>query len=104
MDSVLWNTVDERIRQSDIDGAIAFLEDALAREKSDHFTSLIGAQFTNPPEQVLAFINRFVGESEPDNQLKSIYLEMNGFDINYDLWFFSQFGYNMYGPDPDDLD
>jgi hypothetical protein len=29
---------------------------------------------------------------------------MNGFDINYDRWYFDAFGFTSYGTDPDDLD
>jgi hypothetical protein len=104
VDSAIWNTVEQKFRQTDIDGAIAFLEGLIAAEKHDRFGSVIGAQFTNPPEQVLAFINRFIYISERSFRVKAIYLEMNAFDINCDLWFFSPFGYKNYDPDPDDLD
>ncbi len=29
---------------------------------------------------------------------------MNGFDINYDRWYFDSFGYSEYVADPDDLE
>jgi len=56
------------------------------------------------PGQVLTFTNKFISSSKRSFRVKAIYLEMNGFDINYDLWFFSPFGYETYDPDPDDLD
>jgi len=65
VDSVLWNAIDERIRQSDVDGAIALLEELLDLEKGNRFAGLIGAQFTNRPEQVLAFINKFIRRTRP---------------------------------------
>lgn len=36
--------------------------------------------------------------------MEAVYLEMNGFDINYERWFFDFFGYATYNNDPEDLD
>jgi len=41
--------------------------------------------------------------SDDSKKLKSIYSEMNGFTINYDLWFINLFAYNI-NNDLDDLD
>ena len=35
--------------------------------------------------------------------MQAVYLEMNGFDANYDRWYFDSFAYTTYGEDPDDL-
>ena len=104
MDTRLWNAVDEKIRNSDTDAAIALLERLISLERRDRFTSLVSSQFSNPPEQILASINEFIGRCESDFRIRTVYIEMNGFDINYDRWFYDLFGYDKYDSDPDDLD
>lgn len=103
MDFKLYGIVDTKLRASDIKGAIILLEELLAAEKCDRFSSFVGKGFTNPPDTVLAYINKFISNCESYFSIQSVYLEMNGFDINYGLWFFSPFGYESYEADPDDL-
>ena len=104
MDFELYGIIDTKLRASDINGAIILLEELLAAEKCDRFSSLVGTGFTNPPDIVLAYINKFISSCESEFSIQSAYLEMNGFDINSDFWFFSPFGYESYETDPDDLD
>jgi hypothetical protein len=56
--------------------------------------------FTNSPERILSDINRFIGACSKKFAIKAVYLEMNGFDINPDRWYFDSFGYAKYGSDP----
>ena len=104
MDFELYGIIDTKLRASDINGAIIQLEELLATEKCDRFSSLVGKGFTNPPDTVLAYINKFITICESEFSVQSVYFEMNEFDVNYDLWFFSPFGYESYEADPDDLD
>jgi hypothetical protein len=98
----LWKAIDKRFRNSDIDGAIRSLEGLLSKEVVGHFKELIGLQFSNSPSSVLSEINKFVRACERSFDLKAVYLEMNGFDINYDRWYFDSFGYEKYGEGLDD--
>ncbi len=104
MDYDLYSIIGKKLQAHDMDGAIALLEERLGAEQCDRFTSLIGTGFSNPSADVLAYINRFISSCESQFPVQSVYLEMNGFFINYDLWFFSPFGYSSYETDPDDLD
>ena len=104
MDFELYEIVDARFRASDINGAITLLEEMLTAEKCDRFSCLVGECFTNSPEGVLAYLNKFISNCKSEFPIQSVYLEMNGFDINYSLWFFSPFGYESYESDYDDLD
>jgi len=96
----LWNAVDRRFRKSDITGAIEFLEERLAKEKGARFKGLLGNGFTNTPWSILSAINKFMDACSKKFAIKAVYLEMNGFDINPDRWYFDSFGYTRYGADP----
>jgi len=93
MDIEIWRTVDELLRVSDFVGAEDYLENLLANEEGPLFKGLIGTTFTNAPESVLATINQFISACSKSFDIKAVYLEMNGFDINYDRWYFDLFGY-----------
>jgi hypothetical protein len=104
MEMRLWNAVDRRFRNSEIGGAIKFLEERLAKEKVDRFKGLLGKGFTNTPQSILSAINKFIDACAKKFSIKAVYLEMNGFDINPDRWYFDSFGYTNYGADPQDLE
>jgi hypothetical protein len=95
--------IDQKIRKSEVDSAIQTLEKALASEPIDRFKSLIGKQFRNSPSSILRSLNKFIRDFDERGKLRAVYLEMNGFFINFDKWFFDFFGYSTYNDDPDDL-
>ncbi|MBN1910992.1 MAG: hypothetical protein JW818_14700 [Pirellulales bacterium] len=103
MNVELWQTVDTYLRANDVDGAATYLESRL-RDATDRFSSLADMQFTNLPHDVLAHINGFLTACQDEFDVRAVYLEMNGFDINYDRWYFDSFAYTKYSDDPDDLD
>ncbi len=104
MEMRLWNAVDRRVRKSEIGGAITFLEERLAKEMTNRFKAMLGRGFTNTPSRVLSSINGFIDECATKFDVKAVYLEMNGFDINPGRWYFDSFGYASYGADPKDLE
>lgn len=100
----LWQSVDTYLRANDIAGAASHLESLLRSEGSDRFTSLADTTFTNPAASVHKHINAFLTACSSQFELRAAYLEMNGFDINYDRWYFDSFGYADFSDDPDDVD
>ncbi len=100
----LWRKVDSGFREGDVDGTIHHLEEALSAENVDRFKKLIGSRFTNPPSDILSSVNDFANSCGRSFDVQAVYLEMNGFDINYDRWYFDFFAYSHYSEDPDDLD
>ena len=96
--------VDRKFGESNIDGAIEELETRLATMQTDHFKRLIGAEFTNEPSLILTEINNFISACQESFDVQVVYIEMNGFDINYDRWYFDLFGYAHYEDDLDDLE
>lgn len=104
METRLWTAVSQRFQKCDIGGAVEFLEERLANEKVRRFKGLLGKCFTNTPQSVHAAINKFIGACSKRFRIKAVYLEMNGFDINPDCWYFDFFGYAKYRADPQDLE
>lgn len=100
----LWQTVDSYLRSNDVDAAAADLESRLRAAAFDRFASLADSHFTNSPRDVLAHINEFIATCQAQFDVRAVYLEMNGFDINYDRWYFDSFAYTEYSDDPEDLD
>lgn len=100
----LWQTVANYLRSNDVDGAAADLESRLRATATDRFASLADLHFTNSPYDVLSHINEFIAACKAHFDVRAVYLEMNGFDINYDRWYFDSFAYTEYSDDPDDLD
>jgi len=89
--------VDAQLRNKDINGAIHDLEQGLIEIDDENFNILVGANFSNQPSAVLSKISEFAAHCDNSFNLGAIYLEMNGFDINHDRWFFDFFGYDQYG-------
>ena len=100
----LWQTVDTYLRSNNVDGAAADLESRLRATATDRFVSLADSHFTNSPRDVLSHINKFITACQSTFDVRAVYLEMNGFDINYDRWYFDSFAYTEYSDEPDDLD
>ena len=95
--------VDVLVTLGKIKEAIDYLERGLGNCSSPRFKSLIGAGFSNNAKDVALHIDRFVVSCEKTFQVESVYLEMNGFDINPDRWYFDFFAYDGYRKDADDL-
>ena len=104
MDLDLWTPIGRRFRESDVSGAVKFLEERLAQANVSRFKGLLGKRFTNEPRAILSAINEFIVAAGSEFDLKAVYLEMNGFDINPDRWFFDFFGFDHYTDDRDDVD
>jgi hypothetical protein len=97
-----WQVVHDSIGAGDLAGAITALEAFLAKQDANKFSCLLSESFSNSPAAVLDKLNRFIEANNERFDVQAIYLEMNGFDINYDEWFFSPFAYDNYPSKTDD--
>lgn len=104
MNIELWQRINTFIAKGQLEGAIKDLECGLASCNSERFKSLIGSEFKNNDTEIAKEINKFISFSEKDIEVRAVYLEMNGFDINPDRWYFDLFAYDTYQEDEDDLD
>jgi hypothetical protein len=99
-----WQTTHDYFRSNDVQGAAQSLEQVLSSRDTQKFSSLIGAQFTNPRADVLAELNNFIEACGREFDVQAVYVEMNGFDINYDRWYFDLFAYSSYTHDFDETE
>jgi hypothetical protein len=104
MDIELWRKVDDFVRSGQTKAAVCFLEQGLSGCASTRFKALIGCGFSNNPKALAEEVNRFIRKCETSFPVKAVYLEMNGFDINPDRWYFDFFAYSSYTADSPDLD
>jgi hypothetical protein len=100
MNIEIWHEVAKRIQ--DPNEACQFISEAMENCKDKTFSGLITANFTNSPNQIQDSIYAFCSTCRKLFDLKAIYLEMNGFDINPDRWYFDLFGYKTVPPNNDD--
>ena len=104
MNIELWKKVHALVTSGRIKESVGYLEQGLSNCPGPRFKSLIGASFNNDPKDVALHIKRFVVDCERAFRVKAVYLEMNGFDINPDRWYFDSFAYDSYFEDAEDLD
>ena len=102
MDFEIWDEVDKRIQEPN--EACQFISNLMEGCKDKTFNGLIPLNFTNPVSQIRNSIVTFCSECNKKFNLKAIYLEMNGFDINPDRWYFDLFGYESLPQDDESLD
>lgn len=104
MENSVWRAVDDFFSRKDFAGAVKMLEERLARQEAQKFSCLVGSHFSNPLASVLRELNGFIEAASLKFEVRATYLEMNGFDINYDRWYFDFFAYSSYQPDDQVLD
>jgi hypothetical protein len=99
----LWQSVHDSFEKKNISGAVVLLERFVETHSADRFSCLPSMHFENPQDEVLGEINRFIEANQSNFNVEAIYIEMNGFDINYDRWYFDLFAYSSYAPDFNDI-
>ena len=85
------------LRNGDIDTCIKRVTEELLKIPATPFHEIIKYRFTNKPEDVANYIRVFIENEKQRLDIEAIYIEMNGFDINPDLWFFDLFAFDTYG-------
>jgi hypothetical protein len=76
----------------------------LSKNLNDYLTTFYKNSKNNIEGKKLGFLSSLSQKNqETSKSLKAIYCEMNGFTINYDLWFLSGFAYSFCN-DLDDID
>jgi hypothetical protein len=98
-----WQKVNSFLMAGNIADSIQFLEQELAGCEGKRFKFLLRENFRNDPGRIGNDINTFVINCEKHFDIKAVYLEMNGFDINPDRWFFDFFGYKTLYNNTDDI-
>jgi len=102
MNIELWTEIYKLVSDSKYSESIQLLETIIIESAVCEFQPLVGVEISDPESVVVAQINKFKSHCEKQFEVKSIYLEMNGFDINYDRWYFDFFAYDTYSEDRED--
>ena len=101
MNTEIWDEVSKRIQNPN--EVCQYIGELMEKCKDKTFNGLITANFTNSSNQIQNSIAKFISECNKTFEVKTIYLEMNGFDINPDRWYFDLFGYKTLPEEDDDI-
>ena len=99
-----WDIAHTNIIAGNVDQAVHELSKIVKSQNVKEFMPVLDLNFdviVNDFEQSVA---DFVSACRANFTVKSVYLEMNGFDINYDRWYFDYFAYDTVGQTPEDLE
>ena len=81
-------------------GDVSACETSVSRQLRDlsesPFHIVLDLAITNAPIETARYFDDFFTQL-PEGLIRAAYTEMNGFDINPDLWFCSSFAYQNYG-------
>lgn len=97
--------INSDLENLDFEKAINTAEKELEKITKTEFHEIIGKQFTNPIEDLANWIDKFHKEISKKIEIKTMYFEMNEFDINTDVWYIDGIAYNEDGGlDLDDME
>lgn len=85
------------LRKGDLYACINRVKEKLEELPETPFHNVVNFRFTNKPEDVVKYIKKFIRKESKKIDVKAIYIEMNGFDINPEQWFFDLFAYETFG-------
>jgi len=85
------------ILDNKLEQAIELAEKKLSELPTTDFHKIIGKDLKPLIENLISYITDFYSQSKNKFEVKAIYSEMNGFTINYDLWFIDLFAYSELG-------
>jgi len=103
MEFDLADKVKRLVEINQIDKAIELAEIELKKIPITDFHKVIGRNFLSSTDSLTEFITNFYKQAVKEMEVKAMYSEMNGFTINYDLWFLDLFAFKSCG-ELDDID
>jgi hypothetical protein len=97
MEFDLANEVKKLVETNKIETAIELAENELKKITVTDFHKVLGRDFLNFTDDLTEFITYFYTQAAKEIEVKAMYSEMNGFTINYDLWFLNLFAFKTCG-------
>jgi hypothetical protein len=91
------------VQENKIEEAIGVAEGALLDFPHTAFHKVLGRNLLHHTQALANHIDDFYKSAPKGSKVKAMYAEMNGFTVNYDLWFVNLFAFKNCG-DLDDLD
>lgn len=95
--------INEMILADRLDEAIELAEIELSKQPLTEFHRIIDCSFLALKNALINFIDNFHTQAKQKIEVKAIYVEMNGFTINTDVWYLEPFAFKQCG-DLSDLD
>lgn len=94
MDRDLIESVYRGVYAGKLDAVISDLVNRLGDTDDTPFKEARRSTFNMTPAQVHGWLQEMASALSEETALAFMYVEMNGFDINYDRWFCDAFGYS----------
>ena len=103
MNIELEEKLQKHLNQDDLTSCISLIEKELSSYQDTDFYKIIGRNLLHQTKSLKEYFDRFMETVSSGTLTKVIYAEINGFSINYDLWYVDFFGFDSVG-DMEDLD
>lgn len=85
------------LKKGDIEGCIDRVSGELSKLSNSPFSKVMELDFSNNPKDVADCFQSILSQYGEQTDIKALYTETNGLDINPDQWYFEIFGYSSYG-------
>jgi hypothetical protein len=85
------------LRSGDLEQCERLISEKLAGLPRSPFHIVLDLSIETDPEAVGEWLDNFIRIQTERFTIKAVYVEMNGFCVNPDLWFFCAFAYEHYG-------
>lgn len=93
------------LEKLDFEKAISTGETELKKLPASDFHSIIGKSLTQQADSLADWVDYFHQIASKKLDIKSLYFEINEFDINTDIWYIDCFAYSQDGGfDPEDME
>lgn len=99
----LAQQIEPRLREGDLAYCTDQVRDAMLVLPNSPFHIATELDFTNDPDAIAEHFDAFLTREGTKFDIRAVYTETNGFDINPDRWYFDLFAYDCYAG-LDDLD
>ena len=97
--------INSDLEKLDFEKAISIGETELQKLPSTDFHSIMGKTLTQQAESLTDWVDNFYKIASKKLDIKSLYFEMNEFDINTDAWYIDSFAFSKDGGlDLDDME
>lgn len=93
----LAEELNEFLVDNQLEKAVQLAEKELSALPKTDFHKIIGRDLKPLTENLVSYIDSFYKAAKTEIDVKAIYSEMNGFTINYDLWFIDLFAFTQRG-------
>jgi len=89
--------LEELLIENQLEEAVKLGEDVLSKLPHTDFHKIIGKDLFHLIEPLTNYISEFYNNAKSKIDVKAMYAEMNGFTINFDLWFIDLFAFTECG-------